>query len=212
MKNRSTNLKTANIKWLVMLAVFDGLMALTLAPDFLSFSTAAFLRVSAALVLPVVVLLLTSLLSHHVKAVLVYWRLTHPLPGSEAFTKHGPADMRIDMAALAKNVGKLPTDPVEQNTKWYKLYRLVVDDVAVVDAHKNYLLFRDMAALSVFLVPAMLISLWLSGAPSASLLAAACLLATQYVICAFCAANSGRRLICNVMAAHSTRKIAGAKG
>lgn len=212
MINRSTNLKAANIKWLMMLAVLDGLVALMLAPDLTTPSAIALLRASAALVLPVIILLLTSLLSHHAKAVLVYWQWYDPLPGAEAFTKHGPADVRIDMAALAKNVGTLPIDPAEQNTKWYKLYRLVGDDVAVVDAHKNYLLFRDMAALSIFLIPAALVGLLLSGAPAGSMWTATSLLAIQYVICALCAANSGRRFICNVLAAHSTRKVVGAKG
>ena len=34
-------------------------------------------------------LLLSGLLSHKIKASLVYWKLTNVLPGHEAFTKHG---------------------------------------------------------------------------------------------------------------------------
>ena len=75
------------------------------------------------------------------------------LPGSETFTRYASADPRIDMAALKRNVGVPPGDPAEQNAKWYKLYRRVSRDPAVVEAHKLYLLYRDMAAISIMLVP-----------------------------------------------------------
>lgn len=52
------------------------------------------------------------------------------------------------MVALKKNVGELPNEPAEQNKKWFKLYTLVSDKRAVVEAHKLYLMYRDMAAMS----------------------------------------------------------------
>ncbi|AIP34800.1 hypothetical protein DR64_7767 [Paraburkholderia xenovorans LB400] len=77
------------------------------------------------------------------------------LPGHEAFTRFGPADPRVDMTTLRKNVGALPVEPAEQNAFWYKLYRRVESEVPVVDARKMYLLWRDAAALSLPLVIAL---------------------------------------------------------
>lgn len=208
MKSRSESLKASNIKWLGMLALFDAAVVfLFMAPELVDLTTMAAMRAGAATVLPVVILLLTGLLSHDAKATLVYWKLKNPLPGSEAFTKHAPADVRIDMRALAKNVGVLPSEPGEQNAKWYKLYRLVGDDPAVVEAHKLYLMYRDMAAVSLFLVPLVPLALWSAKAPIASLWAAGAFFFVQYLACAVGARNSGRRLVCNVLAVHSTRKV-----
>ncbi|MFV8529415.1 hypothetical protein [Ralstonia pseudosolanacearum] len=201
-------LKAANIKWLVMLAVLDAAVVfLFIAPELVDASKLAILRASVSPLLPVVVLLLTGLLSHEAKARLVYWKITNPLPGSQAFTKHAPADARIDMKALAKNVGALPTDPAEQNAKWYKLYRQVSGDAAVAHAHKLYLMYRDMAAMSLLLVPLVPAALWYAGAPPASRWIAGGLFALQYIVCAISARHSGTRFVCNVLAVHSTAKV-----
>lgn len=208
MKKRSDTLKAANMKWLVSLAAFDAAVVLLfVAPGLIDASTLAILRAGSTTALPVVVLLLTGLLSHEAKARLVYWRIANPLPGSQAFTKHAPADARIDMKALAKNVGTLPTDPGEQNAKWYKLYRLVGDDAAVAHAHKLYLMYRDMAAMSLLLIPLVPATLWYAGAPPASRWIAVGLFALQYVVCAISARHSGTRFVCNVLAVHSTMKL-----
>lgn len=208
MKSRSDALKAANIKWLVMLAALDAAVVLLfIAPELVDPSMMALARASVSPLLPVAVLLLTGPLSHEAKARLVYWRLAHPLPGCRAFTKYALADARIDMKALAKNVGALPTDPGEQNAKWYKLYRLVSDDAAVAHAHRLYLMYRDMAAMSLFLVPLVPAALWYAGAVSASRWIAGGLFALQYVLCAISARHSGARFVCNVLAVHSTRKV-----
>jgi hypothetical protein len=207
-KPRSDALKAANIKWLVMLALLDAAAVLLfVAPELMDAGKLAILRVGAAAVLPVVVLLLTGLLSHEDKARLVYWRIANPLPGSQAFAKHAPADARIDMEALAKNVGTLPTDPRVQNAKWYKLYRLVGDEPAVTHAHKLYLMYRDMAAMSLVLIPLVPAALWYAGAPAASCWVTGSLFALQYVVCALGARHSGTRFVCNVLAIHSTKKV-----
>ncbi|QHO77906.1 hypothetical protein ACH79_40285 [Bradyrhizobium sp. CCBAU 051011] len=208
MKSRSTVLKAANMKWLVSLAAFDAAVVLLfVAPGLIDASTLALLRAGSATALPVLVLLFTGLLSHDAKARLVFWKIANPLPGSAAFTKHAPADARIDMAALAKNVGALPTDPGQQNAMWYKLYRLVGDDPAVSEAHKLYLMYRDMAVMSLSMVPLAPAAIWYAGAPAGSLWIASGLFAVQYVMCAVAARHSGTRFVCNVLAIHSTTKV-----
>lgn len=208
------SLKSLNMKWLVMLAGLDIVVVLVfLAPELISgasWGTVAVARSLATALLPVVVLLLTGVLSHQVKATLVYWRLKDPYPGCEAFTKHGPADARIDMAALKKNVGELPTERAAQNSKWFKLYLKVENEVSVLEAHKAYLLFRDMAAMSLLLAALVPVALYFTRATASVVLASAIWFAVQFLVCCLGARNSGTRFVSNVLAIHSTKKIAGA--
>lgn len=212
----SRTLKPLNMKWLVLLAVLDVVVILFfVAPELIDgipLTKLAVIRALGTAALPVVVLLLTGLLPANVKAMLVFWKVTNPLPGSQAFTKHGPADARINMAALKKNVGALPTDPAEQNAKWYGLYKLVADDVAVVEAHKLFLMYRDMAAMSLPLIVLVPLGLRLAGAGGMEAWIAVGAFLAQYLATALSGRHSGVRFVCNVLAVHSTRKVAGARG
>lgn len=209
------SLKPQNMKWLVMMAIADiavvvGFLVPSLV-DGMSFTTAAVIRGSASTVIPVVVLLLVNVMPHDVKSMLVYWKPRGALPGTEAFTKHAATDPRIDMVTLKKNVGTLPTEPGEQNSKWYKLYKLVQNEPEVAEAHRLSLLYRDMAALSVplmVLVPLLLAPL-VDSKPL--LLAAGSIFLGQYFVTALSARWSGIRFVTNVLALHSARKISGSK-
>lgn len=209
------SLKSLNMTWLVMLAVLDMIVVLLfVAPEVIKETTwnqLAVMRGLATTVLPVAVLLLTGLLSHNAKAIVVYWRIKNPMPGCAAFTRHGPADNRIDMVALKKNVGELPIDPAEQNKKWFKLYKMVGDDKAVVEAHKMYLMYRDMAAMSLPLIVLVPIGLYFIGGTKSGLWITATFFAVQFIACCLGARNSGIRFVCNVLSVHSTKKITMAK-
>ena len=148
-------------------------------------------------------------MSHQLKAALVYWRLKDPYPGREAFTKHGPADARIDMATLKRNVGELPTERTAQNSKWFKLYLKVENEVSVLEAHKSYLLFRDMTAMSLLLAALVPVALYFTGALPGVVGSAGVWFVVQFLVSCLGARNSGRRFVCNVLAIHSTKKIAG---
>jgi hypothetical protein len=208
--NTSVSLKATNFKWLCYLAAADVLALLVFL--FAEFVAAASLtqitapRAVLTLALPVIVLMLASVLSADAKASLVYWKGKHALPGHEAFTRHAPRDTRIDLAALRKNIGSdLPSAPEEQNSLWYKLYRRVDGEVPVAEAHRSYLLFRDMAAMSILLVLLAPAALYLSSAQNGALLISAALFGGQYLITALAARNSGVRFVTNVLAVHSTR-------
>lgn len=210
-RNGERSLKSLNMKWLVLLAVCDVLVVLFfVAPEVVSGASLTQVgigRVLTTTVMPVVVLLIVNVLPHDVKSMLVYWKPLGVLPGCEAFTKYGPRDLRIDMAALKKNVGALPDSPTEQNSKWYKLYKQVPNEPEVVEAHKLFLMYRDMAVMSlalVVLVPAAL--LFVRAAAHAPWIAAG-VFALQYLVTALSARWSGIRFVCNVLAVHSTRKV-----
>lgn len=209
-KNSERSLKSLNMKWLVLLAAADVLFVLLfVAPDLLNGVTLSQIgigRVLTTTVMPVVVLLIVNVLPHDVKSMLVYWKPLGVLPGCEAFTKYGPRDPRIDMVALKKNVGALPTDSTEQNSKWYKLYKQVPNEPEVQEAHKLFLMYRDMAVLSLPLVALVPLSLNVAGVSNSTLALAASLFVIQYLLTALSARWSGIRFVCNVLAIHSASK------
>jgi hypothetical protein len=210
------SLKALNLPWLCALVAFDGVMLYCLVfPDALTsdfFAQFGAARAFLSAALPVLVLLIASVLSQNIKASLVFWKFKEALPGHEAFTRHGPADSRVDMAALSKNVGSLPKIPKEQNAFWYRLYRKVDAESGVVDAHKNYLLFRDMAAISLLLAAAVPIVLGVIGAGRVPVWAAVGLFAVQYLLAALAARNSGFRFVGSVLAEHSVRRVTATSG
>lgn len=205
------SLKSLNLKWLVALATADAvLLALFVAPELVTAASATQLGIYRAVgsaVIPIFVLLIVNVLPYNVKAMLVYWRPLGWLPGSEAFTRYGPADARVNMVALKKNVGAWSDDPKEQNAKWFKLYKQVEGATEVAAAQKDYLMYRDMAALSlpsIFLAP---LGLYAAGAGASALLRAAGLFVVQYVLTALSARHAGQRFVSTVLALHSTKKF-----
>lgn len=213
--NGERSLKSLNMKWLVLLATADVLFVLLfVAPDLLNGVTLTQIgigRVLTTMVMPVAVLLIVNVLPHDVKSMLVYWKPLGVLPGSEAFTKYGPSDPRINMDTLKKNVGALPTESNDQNSKWYKLYKQVQNETEVQEAHKLFLMYRDMAVLSLPLVVLVPLSLSVTGISNSTLVLAAVLFVVQYLLTALSARWSGVRFVCNVLAIHSTRKATVAK-
>lgn len=209
------SLKSQNIKWLIALALLDGVVVLLfIAPDVVIKETStelAIARAAGATLVPVLVLILTSVLPHELKAALVYWRVKDVLPGSRAFNRYGPKDPRVEMRRLERNIGKFPTESREQNLRWFALYRLVRSEIGIVEAHKLYLLFRDMAAMSVMFLMAVPVSLYLIDVPERLIWIAATFFGMQYVLTALSARWSGIRMVCSVLAEHSARKVAGAK-
>lgn len=134
------------------------------------------------------------------KARIVFLRWHHPLPGAEAFTVHGPADARVDIAALERAHGPLPTDPAAQNSLWYRLFKPIQDRPEIQHVHRLYLLARDYTSLSILLLP-VLGGAGLFAIPStrtALLFIAALVL--QFLLARRAARTHGCRLVCNVLA------------
>jgi len=211
----SKTLKYRNLAWLVATLVLDVLVLLVIAfhtaMENLTPTTVMAIRASLTALLPVPVLIFSSLVSANFKAVLVFWRFRHPLPGARAFSVHAVADPRIDLVALRKNIGEFPTTERDQNVKWYGLYRLVDLDPSVVDSHKNFLLFRDLAAMSLLLVAAVPAAMYFAGIDGARMQTSATLFLGQYLLTAFAARTAGIRFVQNVLAVHSSRKVSGSK-
>ncbi|MCD6337884.1 MAG: hypothetical protein J7M29_00685, partial [Verrucomicrobia bacterium] len=96
--------------------------------------------------------ILNAQLSADTKSRIVFLRWRNPLPGCEAFTRYAHSDPRVDLIALENQYGPLPTDPRTQNTLWYKLYKTVEMEPAVVQAHRAFLFARDYTCIALMML------------------------------------------------------------
>ena len=208
-------LKGRNLPWLIATLVLDVLMLLVLVFDAaiqeLTLTAMVAMRASLTVLLPIPALILSSLISPDHKAILVFWRLKHPLPGSRAFSLYVQKDDRIDLAKLREHVGEFPANEREQNAKWFRLCKLVESDPSVVDSHKNYLLFRDIAAMSLILLPVLPVAMYFGSVDTPHILISTALFLGQYLITAFAARTTGIGFVQNVLAVHASRKVTGSE-
>lgn len=205
MPSAPKSIKSQILPLLVAVLVADVLIVATVAGliDSTWFSMANAKRAGSAAILPVLVLLLVNVIPAAWRDRLGHLRWTSPLPGNRAFTEYGPQDDRIDMAALERTHGPLPTMAKEQNALWYKLYKEVGGEFSVVESQKRYLLFRDLATMSFMLFLA---------SPSLAIAFdwhvvswAALTFVLQTLLCAVTSRNTGIRFVANVLVLHSAK-------
>lgn len=134
------------------------------------------------------------------KARLVFMRWRDPLPASEVFTRWGHSDPRIDMAALERKFGPLPTDAKGQNALWYRLYKSIETDAAVEHAHREFLFTRDFHFLAALMLIGLGVSAVATFAGVGKTLLYLAILAAQFLMTGQAARNHGRRLVCTVLA------------
>ena len=79
-------------------------------------------------------------------------------------------------------------------------------------AHKLYLMYRDMAAMSLLLMPLVPAALWYAGTSPASRWIAGVLFALQYLRCSHQRTSQRRAVHGNVLAIHSTKKVKATTG
>ena len=202
----ATDIKAQNARWLWIVMVVDVVALIPLVVTSGSFDELSVFKIltrgAAATVAPVIVLLLTSLLTADVKAVVVFWRIRDMLPGHRAFSIYAHRDSRINLEELRRKVGEFPVLPRDQNAAWYGLYKAVVEDPGVMQSLRNYLLFRDLSILSLMLSIVALIITLVTGGTIMTAMTVFGLLFAQYVLSAIAARNNGIRLVTNVLALH----------
>jgi hypothetical protein len=152
---------------------------------------------------PLMLFLLNGLLSSNQKAILVFWKLKNPLPGSRAFSKLSKEDPRIDRKKLKEIYGPLPNNPLEQNSLWYIIYKKNALEIVISESHRAFLLARDLTSLCFLFiviigVPMLIIAKW-----PINIYYFAFLL-VQYFIVVIGAQNRGRRFVMNVLAVASS--------
>jgi hypothetical protein len=147
---------------------------------------------------------INAFLSADWKARLVFLRWHHPLPGSRAFSELLTSDGRIDVKKLTAKHSPLPTVPTEQNALWYKLYRSVSGLPEVTHVHRDFLLNRDLAVMSILLL-VIVAPLSATFAIKPALVLAA-VYAGEFLLFRLAASNYGRRLVTTVLAIKSTQR------
>jgi hypothetical protein len=204
MLSTAKSIKSQILPLLVAALAADVLVAaIVVGPKGADWFSAHSEHTGSAAILSVLVLLLVNVIPAPWRDRLGHLRWTNPLPGNRAFTKYGPQDDRIDMIALERAHGPLPTTAKEQNALWYKLYKEVDKEVSVCESQKRYLLFRDLATMSFILLvasPSLAITFtwqmvgWI-----------ALILMLQMVLCAVTSRNTGIRFVANVLVLHSAK-------
>ena len=120
----------------------------------------------APAILAAVTGVLNSQIDHDNKARLVFWRWSHPLPGTRAFSVYMHEDPRVDREVLTQRYGPLPAEPEKQNALWFKWYREYRDEPETRQVHREYLFARDWASISLLMLagfsPA---AFWQMGSP-----------------------------------------------
>jgi hypothetical protein len=147
--------------------------------------------------------ILNSQLTSDAKARIVFMRWKNPLPGSEAFTRFMKEDSRIDVAALKKSFGPFPSDPRAQNALWYRLYKSVETDPAVVQVHRAFLSGRDYATLTLIVGIALGLVAFFQFASTKVALVYFLFLTLHFAAARRAASNHGRRFVTTVLALKS---------
>lgn len=156
-----------------------------------------------AICFSLVTIVINGILGDLGKARLVFWRWRNPLPGCRAFTAIMVTDPRIDVARLRERVNPIPSEPKEQNAAWYHLYKAHTDKQTILEAHKAYLLTRDMAVLAAIFAIIFSIGAFISAIGWKLSTLYSCALLAQYVIVATSARNYGNRFVANVLTEES---------
>ena len=156
-----------------------------------------------ALGAPICVFLLDGLISADTKARVIFWRFSHPLPGSRAFSTHLKHETRADPEYLVIRWGVFPDDPVEQNRLWYRMLQHVKNEVRVYEAHRAWLTARDLTAFSFLFLTFLGTATLISDIPWNTAWYYLSILAIQYLVMMITARNLGVRFVRTVLAVAS---------
>lgn len=154
---------------------------------------------------PLVLTIACGLLPASWKATLVFWRIKNALPGCRAFTKHAKNDPRIDESKLRTVLGVIPLSPREENAVWYRCYKSVHDHLTVREAHKQFLLNRDLTSISFLFFVFGTLAAGPSGASPVNIGIYAMITMLQYVVFAVVARNYGNRFVCNALVEYQNK-------
>lgn len=156
-----------------------------------------------ALFAPIITVVLNGVLPSNLKASIVFWRLKNPLPGTRVFSGLAQSDPRIDIEKISKRHGSIPSDPLNQNRLWFKIYKTYENKVAVLESHKNYLLTRDLTSMSVLFLIICSVARILVSASYSLKFGYIAFLVIQYILLTIVARNYGNRFACTVLAEES---------
>lgn len=147
-----------------------------------------------------------GLLDPVTKARLVFLRWHDALPGSRAFSKWAATDPRVDPARLKRRLGKtFPSGAAAENRAWYKLYKEVEQDPAILRTHSDFLFTRDYAALAALFFAGFSTAAIASLSDRGVIVGYGLCLALQYLTVRRAAAVYGVRFVTTVLARAADR-------
>jgi hypothetical protein len=153
--------------------------------------------------IPILAIVLSGVLGDLGKARLVFWRWRNPLPGCRVFSELLKTDPRINIPSLNTKLGEFPSEAHAQNSLWFGVYRRRSDAPRVFEAHKVYLLTRDMATMAAVFAVIFSGVLLLDGVELRFLGGYVVALLVQYLLIANAARNYGNRFVLNVLSEES---------
>ena len=156
-----------------------------------------------AAVIPILAIVLAGVIGDTGKARLVFWRWRNPLPGCRVFSVLLHTDSRIDVDALKAVVGTFPEDAAGQNALWYRLYKKHGSKNTVLEAHKVYLLTRELTAVSAVFAVMFSIGILVDQVELRTTALYIAALVLQYLLVATAARNYGNRFALNVLTEES---------
>jgi hypothetical protein len=149
----------------------------------------------------VVTTVANGLLSSPMKDRLVFLRWHQVLPGHRAFSVYAKADPRIDFTRLQRACGnKIPTEPKDENSLWYRFYLELQDVPAVQQVHRDFLLLRDYTGLAALFLIGLGVAALFLVAPWKVFGVYFGILLLQLIVARHAAATYGVRFVCTVLA------------
>lgn len=109
--------------------------------------------------------ILNLLTPEGLKHVLVFWRLRDVLPGHRAFSVWANKDSRFQVSQLKAKITPWPSTTKAENAEWYRLLKAHEALPFVRDAHQQFLLARDLTAMTPVLLIAFVASRFVMGSP-----------------------------------------------
>lgn len=205
--NISVSLKKANLPTIIVFLLWNIVLFLAFYNGLANFWESAQERVAEltspdslfCFLTPLVVIIATGLLPPSWKATLVFWRFKYALPGCRAYSKIARNDDRIDVSKLEKAFNASLATPREENVMWYNWYKTVENNLTVREAHKSFLLNRDLTGISFLFLLFGTFALILSKMTSEIVFAYAVILFIEYLLFSIIARNYGNRFVCNVI-------------
>lgn len=155
---------------------------------------------------PLILTIASGILPASWKATLVFWKFRNALPGCRAFSDLAKNDLRIDELCLRTQLDPFPSKPQEQNATWYRWYKTVEDRRTVQEAHRQFLLNRDIAGVSFIFLVLGTLSLACAHTPAARVCIYSGVALVQYLSFAIVARNNGNRFVCNVITEYLNKK------
>jgi hypothetical protein len=149
---------------------------------------------------PIIALIFTGIISSEYKARLIFLRWKYALPGHRVFSDLIKRDARIDIKKLTAKMGKLPRKPSEQNSKWFSIYKSYSHSVIVNQAHKDFLLSRDLCAISFLFATIGSLGIYFAGSNLKWTGGYLLIMASHFVALTIVARNHGNRFACNAIA------------